>query len=85
MAQPYEEKILNEEERRFVGEAIKPFREIVGSIRKELIDDEGDGYFLWLDIINEKFDVYHAIVLPTEIMCKGMQLGKDYTLKELGL
>nr|DAH27181.1 MAG TPA: hypothetical protein [Caudoviricetes sp.] len=85
MAQPYEEKILNEEERRFVGEAIKPFREIVGSIRKELIDDEGDGYFLWLDIINEKFDVYHAIVLPTEIMCKGMELGKDYTLKELGL
>lgn len=85
MAQPYEEKILNEEERRFVGKAIKPFREIVGSIRKELIDDEGDGYFLWLDIINEKFDVYHAIVLPTEIMCKGMQLGKDYTLKELGL
>lgn len=85
MAQPYEEKILNEEERRFVGEAIKPFREIVGSIRKKLIDDEGDGYFLWLDIINEKYDVYHAIVLPTEIMCKGMELGKDYTLEELGL
>lgn len=83
MAQPYEEKILNEKERRFVGEAIKPFRERVGSIRKELFDDEDDGYFLWLDIINEKFDIYHAIVLPTEIMCKGMELGKDYTLEEL--
>lgn len=83
MAQPYEEKILNEKERRFVCEAIKPFRERVGSIRKELFDDEEDGYFLWLDIINEKFDIYHAIVLPTEIMCKGMELGKDYTLEEL--
>ena len=85
MAQPYEEKILNEKERRFVGEAIKPFREKISSIRKELFDDEEDRYFLWLDIINEKFDVYHAIVLPTEIMCKGMELGKDYTLEELGL
>lgn len=86
MAQPYKEKILNEDERRFVGEAIKPFRSKVSSIRKELYDDvENYGYFLWLDIINEKYDAYHAIVLPAEIMCKGMQLGKDYTLEELGL
>ena len=80
LAEEYKEPVLDEEERKYLSEVIRPFRNEVSYIKK----DSTYGYFI---VIAMKHDC--AIYLPTfpvdSSMYKGMELFKKYTIEELGL
>ena len=78
--QEHKEPILDEAERAYLSAVIRPFRKSVISIEKSTI--YGEGEVICID--TEKID----IVLPTfkkGTMYKGMEVGREYTLEELGL
>lgn len=77
--------ILSDKEREYLSAVIKPFRDKVESIYKEIntYPNEGEEYIVIL-LKNE----YNDIVLPNldeSTMYAGMEKDKKYTLKELGL
>lgn len=77
--------ILSDKEREYISAVIKPFRDKVESIYKEVntYPNEGEEYIVIL-LKNE----YNDIVLPNldgSTMYAGMEKYKKYTLKELGL
>lgn len=78
--------ILTESEKEYLSAVIKPFRDRILHIYKfELSGYEGIGIDLKFPKVEKNED---AMTLPSfEIgtMYKGMELGKDYTLEELGL
>lgn len=72
--------ILNEEEREYLLTVIRPFRNKIVSISKE--DCCNEDCFINVELEND------ALIFPyfkKETMYKGMELEKQYTLKELGL
>lgn len=82
LSQPYEEEkeILDEAEKKYLENVIKPFRNKVKSISKEA-DQKGE--FIRIKIINDT-----AICFPyfkKKTMYKGMNPHTPYTLEELGL
>lgn len=76
----YKESILDEVERKYLSEVIKPFRKEVAYIKKDCTD----AYFI---VIAMKHDC--AIYLPSfpvdSSMYKGMKSYRRYTIEELGL
>lgn len=80
----YKEPILDEAEKEYLGNIIKPYRDRVGFIVKT----EADGYERIIICVLGLTQYNNYIVLPyfyKNTMYKGMEVGKDYTLKELGL
>ena len=79
-----EEPILDEKERKYLSGVIRPFRDRIKFIRKKCI--YGQEY---INVVyNSKFKDDTNFCLPlfeTNTMYKGMELNKEYTLKELGL
>ena len=81
--------ILDEKEKEYLGNVIKPFRDIVIKIAK-LETITGDAFYICIFI---KATVPNAlsfakIELPAfakDTMYKNMQYGVEYTLEELGL
>jgi len=74
-----EEEILDETEKRYLSNVIKPFRDKVKAIKKISYSRE----FIRIYIKEDK-----PIILPyfeKGITYKGMKENKEYTLKELGL
>lgn len=72
--------ILDDVEREYLKNVIKPFKNKVNGIRK---GSSGGGEFIHIGIIDEM-----GIFLPNfkkNTMYKGMEAGKEYTLKELSL
>ena len=85
----YKEPILNEKEKEYLSAVIKPFRNRVEHIRK--IDTYnvgyGDGEEISIELC-DKDGIRDYLSLPwfaKDTMYKGMELGKRYTLEELGL
>lgn len=81
----YEAKkeILDEEEKKYLSAVIKPFKNRVEYIIKNLSSCNSTSEYIVIELIND-----HYIMLPyfdKRTMYKGMKLGKEYTLKELGL
>lgn len=78
----YEYKeILDDVEREYLGDFIRPFRNKVDVITK-LNNEEGNEWIM-IELKNEQ-----PILLPffkQNTMYKGMELNKEYTLEELGL
>lgn len=81
----YKEQILDEAEKEYLSAVVKPFRKSVISIKKL------EATYGW-EIISfyYTFQSYGCItILPpfekSSGMYKGMELGKEYTLEELGL
>lgn len=79
------EGILSDKEKEYLSAVIKPFRDKVVSIYKEVnaYPNEGEEYIV---ILLKK--EYSDIVLPNldeSMMYVGMEKDKKYTLKELGL
>lgn len=73
-------QILNEAERKYLSAVIRPFRDRVRSITKLLrLNDKGE-YI----VIDAGFQMFFPDFKPST-MYKGMELGKEYTLEELGL
>lgn len=78
--------ILNDTEKEYLGNIIKPFRDRVISIRK--IEDPGEEcLIIQVEHFKDK-SIREIFMLPSfekKTMYQGMELGKRYTLEELGL
>ena len=75
-----EKEILDDTEKEYLGAVIRPFRNKIVSISKE--DCCNEDCFINVELEND------ALIFPyfkKETMYKGMELEKQYTLKELGL
>lgn len=76
----YKEPVLTEEERKYLKGVIRPFRNKVLNIQKK------SNFLEWISIVMTDHEI---IKLPffdkSSGMYKGMQLGIEYTLEELGL
>lgn len=73
-------QILDESERQYLSAVIRPFRDQVRSITKQKKLNDRDEYIV--------IDVGVPMFFPdfkVNTMYKGMDLGKEYTLEELGL
>lgn len=83
MAQPYREPILDDAERKYLADVIRPFRKKVEYIAKfKSACSENKRY------IHIGFYEGDGLTFPyfkENSMYKGMELNKSYTLQELGL
>ena len=73
-------QILNESERKYLSAVIRPFRDRVRSITKNPKLNGKEEYIV--------IDIGFKMFFPdfkSNTMYKGMDLGKEYTLEELGL
>ncbi len=75
----YQEPILDEEERKYLSAVIRPFRDKVLYIKKSRC---ADGEYIFIEL---KVEIINLPLFEKDTMYKGMEVNKDYTLKELGL
>lgn len=80
LLEEYEEPVLDEVERKYLSDVIKPFGHRVSYIVKRL---NGSGYYI--AIIVNNFDVMNLPYFTRNTMYKGMEVNRKYKLKELGL
>lgn len=80
LSEEYEEPVLDEVERKYLSDVIKPFGHRVSYIVKRL---NGSGYYI--AIILNNFDVMNLPYFTRNTMYKGMTVDRQYKLKELGL
>ena len=76
-------QILDDVERRYLSAVIRPFRDEIHEIAKHNVTN---GKYQWIDFIGK--DEYAGFYLPNfkaGTMYKGMEVGRKYTLEELGL
>ena len=82
----YKEPILTEKEKEYLKAVIKPFKKHVKTIMKA--KQVATLYAITIDI-EEKYNYETFLQFPpfekSSGMYKGMELGREYTLKELGL
>lgn len=84
MAQPYKEPILNDAERKYLLEVIRPFRNKVEDICKSRTSVGGT--VMYSIQISLPFHIIALPIFPTNShMYKGMFPQKEYSLEELGL
>lgn len=79
-----EKEILDEAERKYLESVIKPFRKRVERIRKSDYGRKGE----YIEIRYYEGGCIASLLFPNfkkGTMYKGMELGKKYTLEELGL
>jgi len=74
-----EDEILDEQEKKYLGNLVRPFRDKVYSIAKMGDDRE----FIVIEMFDEA-DIYMPY-FKVGTMYKNMEKDKRYTLKELGL
>lgn len=75
------EEILDETEKRYLANVIRPFKNNVESIMKDLMYEDKE--YISIYVRDEGCIDFPYFVKGT--MYKGMKTGKEYTLKELGL
>ena len=78
-----DEPILTDEERIYLRKVIEPYRDKVESIEKfgsEYLDSDND--FIVVHLVEDSISLP---ILNTSFKFNGMELNKQYTLKELGL
>ena len=82
-----EQPILDDIEKEYLGNIIKPFRNRIIYIAKRYVDNEGEYIVIYVKQYNDK-NYSETIMFPffkKRAMYKGMELNKKYTLEELGL
>ena len=82
LCEEYKEPILDDVEREYLSAVIKPFRKKISYIRKSKDLSEGKKY-IKIELCNG--DTMYFPYLANDAMYKGMELDRNYTLKELGL
>ena len=82
MAQPYKEPILDDAERKYLADVIRPFRNKIDTISKFQTWD-GSSQYIYISMKDNHMGTLP--VFPKGTMYKGMEAGKHYSLKELGL
>ena len=81
----YEKEILDDVEKEYLKNIIKPFRKRIISIVKLY---NCNGNFIRINLRNMENDFLEKIIFPyfrKDTMYNGMKLRKEYTLEELGL
>ena len=82
LLEEYEEPILDDAERKYLSDVIRPFRKEVDTISKFQTWNNTQQYIY----IALKSQHYCTLpFFPKSTMYKGMEGGKHYSLKELGL
>lgn len=81
MAQPYRESILDEAERKYLSDVIRPFRKEVATISK--FNSFGGSQYIYIGMKDSRGS--NLPTFPKGTMYKGMIEGMHYSLKELGL
>ncbi len=82
MSQPYKECILNDTEREYLSAVIRPFREEVDTISK-FSNWRDEAQYIYISM---KTSTYCTLpFFPKNTMYKSMEVGRHYSLKELGL
>ena len=76
-------QILKEKEKEYLSAVIKPFRDSVVAIIKCQYDDYYE--FIQIEVNQERYEYVNLPNFKKDVMYKGMQSDKEYTLKELGL
>lgn len=83
--------VLDEIEKKYLKSIIRPFKDRVVSIEKgKNINSEGTFYYIGIIVKHIAIDrfseaIYLPYFKPESKMYEGMELNKEYTLKELGL
>lgn len=83
--------VLYEVEKKYLKSIIIPFKDRVVSIeKKKNINSEGTFYYIGIIVKHIAIDrfseaIYFPYFKPESKMYEGMELNKEYTLKELGL
>ena len=80
----HEEKILNDAEKKYLSAVIKPFRDRVDFICKVNTLERYGTQRIDIGFTDESIDM-ELPIFERGTMYKGMELGKEYTLEELGL
>lgn len=82
-----EKPVLDEKERKYMSEVIRPFRKSVIGVCKHFFAEDGDKQYISISVRNDSgFSEY--INLPnfnSDTMYKGMKAEKWYALEELCL
>ena len=79
------EPILTEEEKEYLSAVIKPFRKKIAYIRKKqsLYKKDKDKKFILIVLCDG--DYMYFPFFENDAMYQGMELGREYTIEELGL
>lgn len=83
--------VLDEVEKKYLKSIVIPFKDRVVSIeKKKNINSEGTFYYIGIIVKHIAIDrfseaIYLPYFKPESKMYEGMELNKEYTLKELGL
>lgn len=78
----YEYPILNDSEKKYLSDVIRPFRGEIRSIQKHRnLSKTLDRIYFHM----KNGDMFYLSNFKAETMYKGMELDKQYTLEELGL
>lgn len=80
MARPYKEPILDEVERKYLSDVIRPFRKKVTGICKKRC---GSNEYIEIAIQDDTYIPFPNFKFGS--MYKGMEFKRNYSLKELGL
>jgi hypothetical protein len=82
----HEEPILDDIEKKYLSNVIKPFRNRVSSIAKVKDLTFSDvNYYIDIHIDNDNDFCFLPSFKPSTGMYKNMEVNRKYTLKELGL
>lgn len=85
MAQPYREPILDDAEKKYLSEVIRPFKNNVIGITKVEDDYEKGKYYIRIIVRKHGEEYINLPWFDENTMYKGMKENKEYTVKELGL
>lgn len=86
-----ETDILSEKEKEYLKSIIRPFKRVEYIVKKKSEDCNGNTfYYIVIATISVASDyeidpIYFPYFKPESKMYEGMELNKEYTLKELGL
>lgn len=87
LTEEYKEPILDKAEKEYLSAIIEPFIDMVEYIYKGI--RHKNDYVIRIDLKSDKSEIYTRSIsfplLEGELMFKGMELNKYYTLEELGL
>ena len=80
------EQVLDDVEREYLSATIKPFRKIIVTVSKHRLNNDFE--YITIRVKSLKEDEEENMCFPAfkiGTMYKGMELGRKYTLEELGL
>ena len=82
----YNEDILNEEEKPYLESILKPYKDRVDFVVKEVIGDYYERIIICVSVKNKSYKNYIAFPYFNKgTMYKGMEIDKKYTVNELRL